>query len=528
MTMRSKRVLWLLNHTTLMKTEVPILLAMGYEVFIPKILPSDVGFRSGSIDYSHDKQLTLPPHVLAALNATDFNSRDWPDLIVGYVNKYFGMVFFMPMPFPIENSVKRFTGAVMLRAFGLDSTQTYADVLRHFFRDSLKWIYAIRDRFWFASGYEQLSEVEPKLIADRDVFLPLAMPTEFALHRDTWTGEDKQIIFVCPNIKTDVYYGRVYEDFKRAFGDLPHVIIGTQKVPVEDPRVLGFVSDDELITLLKRSAVMYYHSHEPRHLHYSPVEGAEVGTPLVFYRDNLLARMIGHSVSGSVDNVDEAREKIVAILEGNDVVIETVRKEQQVIIELFSESRCLDTWRTAFAASGLRDFLDTLDDQEVSVNRAGTIKYDDVPRDLLKRSDTEEPVLGSLEDGFMLSSDPYPAFVEYVDGIAPRESWGAWSDGEVVEMTFAKPLPVPFQLVITAGALGENVGAPVLVEVGDNKRWASFSTPPWEPTTVRLPFNIFESSHTVKIHVPFPTRAPGSDHAIGIGLVKISVEPLND
>jgi len=34
-----RRVLWILNHTTLMEWEVPMLLAEGFEVFVPKVLP---------------------------------------------------------------------------------------------------------------------------------------------------------------------------------------------------------------------------------------------------------------------------------------------------------------------------------------------------------------------------------------------------------------------------------------------------------------------------------------------------------
>lgn len=60
---------------------------------------------------------------------------------------------------------------------------------------------------------------------------------------------------MCPNIRTDAYCRKDYEKLKCDFGDLPHVIIGTQKIAVEDPYVLWFVSDDELINLLKRSAV---------------------------------------------------------------------------------------------------------------------------------------------------------------------------------------------------------------------------------------------------------------------------------
>lgn len=46
MTRERKRVLWLLNHSTLRDCEVPLLMKLGMEVFIPKAIPQRPGIRS--------------------------------------------------------------------------------------------------------------------------------------------------------------------------------------------------------------------------------------------------------------------------------------------------------------------------------------------------------------------------------------------------------------------------------------------------------------------------------------------------
>ena len=56
-----RRLLWIVNHQTLMAAEVPILRSLGWEVFIPKLVPDDVSYRSAGVSSEWDASLTLPP-----------------------------------------------------------------------------------------------------------------------------------------------------------------------------------------------------------------------------------------------------------------------------------------------------------------------------------------------------------------------------------------------------------------------------------------------------------------------------------
>ena len=71
----SRRLLWIVNHKTLMPAEVPILRSLGWEVFVPKVVPDhDPGFRSAAITWEYDAALGLPRTALAVLNRHNFTS----------------------------------------------------------------------------------------------------------------------------------------------------------------------------------------------------------------------------------------------------------------------------------------------------------------------------------------------------------------------------------------------------------------------------------------------------------------------
>ncbi|MGA2212504.1 MAG: glycosytransferase, partial [Bryobacteraceae bacterium] len=89
------RVMWLLNHTAARKLEIGMLKKIGVrEIFLPKSFPQEVSFRSASVDYSEDANLSIPPDDLAILNAADWyggSSRETWEV----ASKHFGILFFI-------------------------------------------------------------------------------------------------------------------------------------------------------------------------------------------------------------------------------------------------------------------------------------------------------------------------------------------------------------------------------------------------------------------------------------------------
>ena len=73
-----RRILWIVNHKTLMTGEVPLLRSLGFEVFIPKVVPiHDRAFRSAGVTHDYDAALDLAPAALRVLNHENFFERCW-------------------------------------------------------------------------------------------------------------------------------------------------------------------------------------------------------------------------------------------------------------------------------------------------------------------------------------------------------------------------------------------------------------------------------------------------------------------
>ena len=123
---RPKRLVWIVNHRTLMEGEVPVLRGLGYEIFVPKVIPSDdPEYRSGAVTYEYDETLTLPLAALAVLNEHDFYRRVWSPTLATILNRYFDVVVTSVSLYttPLEQAVRRFQGTVVARVFLYPSTE---------------------------------------------------------------------------------------------------------------------------------------------------------------------------------------------------------------------------------------------------------------------------------------------------------------------------------------------------------------------------------------------------------------------
>lgn len=539
---KHKRILWLLNHKTLMPYEVKLMIELGYEVFTPKVIPQVAAFRSGAIDFGYDTSLSIPKRVLDRLNSFNFYEEEWPADVVTYVNRYFGAVFIIPYGKQVPEAVRKFEGQVVFRAFGLDNSQTYHNVLQLLYGERiLNEIAALGERFWFAGGYDQLVEVEPLLFSEREVFLPLGVPESFWRTADTYVGRDKHILFVCPNAVTNPYYAAVYRKFKEEFGDLPHVIFGAQDVPVDDPHMLGFVSDEELARLYRDSAVIYYHSNELRHVHYSPIEAAINGMPVIYYADSLLGRMTPEIELGRCQSQEEARAAVERILGGDEEYIAAVCKQQRALAYKFSHEYCKATWITNLRERGLAA---ALDGEQAAASYWRELKRElfkpvahglstlparkrapKPPRGLVTTAETDEANLATMAQGIDFTESKYPAFVEDITGVSFPEATGRWTEGEVVLISVTYPLPRRFRLEIVGGAYGDNVNAPVTVRIGRTKRVFRFEGGADTQQRITLDFATLRRGSLIEIRVPHPTIPPNDNRMVGLMLSHIRVLP---
>lgn len=388
---KKKRVCWLLNHTTLMEAEVPLLLEMGYEVFVPKQVNATMECRTASIDYQYDSSLSIPAADLDVLNRFNFYQEHWNEHVINLLNKHFEMAI-VPFIIPtLYNMIRSFRGKMLLRVFGVagdldyESLAKYGDELvskaegslpiyKRFFataRRSLSKfrlrrnfrcfsllgseIYAKRTRIWLAPSYQEIIEHEGPLFRDRAVYLPLGLGDSLASLEDTWVGGLNKILFVCPNVNQSEYYRQIYRSFIGKFGHLPYSIGGRQDLgeaqlenPISDPSIVGFQERKDYNLMLTRYQVMYYHSREPRHLHYHPIEAMLFGMPVLHLKGGLLCSLAGEDLPGMCRTEDEAVELASKILSGDRSIVAQIRSSQTKVLERFRKNYIRSQWEKSF------------------------------------------------------------------------------------------------------------------------------------------------------------------------------------
>ena len=352
-----KRILWIVNHKTLMSGEVPVLRSLGFEVFVPKILPAhDRGFRSAGVTYDYDAALDIAPAALRVLNDQNFFEQCWAPTVAQIINRYFDVIVchFTYYTTPLREAALKFQGLLIARAFGRECSQTYGE-FRTFVPHPtlLEDIRAMERRFIFAQAYDNLAEIEEFPLRSRAHTITVPLPKFISPHANTWTGTGSKAVFLCPAIANGGYYARVYQTIKRDFGDLPHLIFGSQTRPVRDPAVLPFVSDAALIDLYRSAPVFVYCSTEPRHVHYSPLEAMVVGTPVLYLEGGLIDRLAGARLPGGCADVPEMKMKARRVVEGDRSLAEAVRSEQGRVLDTFATEVVKRQWASAlFGDSG--------------------------------------------------------------------------------------------------------------------------------------------------------------------------------
>lgn len=346
--MRSPRLLWIVNHRTLLKAEVPLIQQSGYEVFVPKIVPDDAEYRSGAVTYEFDGGLSLPQAALSILNEHDFYQRSWSPTITSLINAQFDVVVSSVSGYirPLSEAVRKFKGLVVARVFGREHPRRYSEFfVPPTIAPPLSAIAEMGGRFVFGQAFDNLAEIEDSPLSQRGHTITVPIPTFVYERAGTWVGDREQAVFVCPSIMESSYYQAQYQGIKRHFGDMPHRIFGRQGGPVGDEAVLAYLSDAELLDLYASSAVFVYPSAEPRHVHYSPLEAMVVGAPVLYLRGALIDALNGHAdVPGVCQDHDEMRHKAKALIAGDRDLSAAIRSSQGRVLEVFSAERAASQW----------------------------------------------------------------------------------------------------------------------------------------------------------------------------------------
>jgi hypothetical protein len=354
---RPRRVAWIVNHRTLMHSEVPLFRRLGFEVFVPKVIPiDDPLYRSGAVTHEFDDDLGLSRAALDVLNMHDFYRRRWSPTLARILNDEFDVVVTSISAYttPIREAVQNFGGTVVARVFGREHPRQYLE----FFDDAvgaqiLSAIDAMGSRFVFGQAFDNLADVEDPVLRRRAHTITPALPQFVYERAGTWHGSGDHALMLCPAIADSPYYGARYDEMKRCFGHLPHRIFGRQLTPVEDPAVLDYLSDDALLDCYAAAPVFLYPSTEPRHVHYSPLEAMVVGAPVLYRHGALIdCLMSGADMPGACVDAAEMETKARALLAGDRNLADAIRATQEAIFAKFSIEVAYAQWASILAPIG--------------------------------------------------------------------------------------------------------------------------------------------------------------------------------
>ncbi|VTT35149.1 phosphoglycerol transferase I [Klebsiella pneumoniae] len=132
-------------------------------------------------------------------------------------------------------------------------------------------------------------------------------------------------------------------------------------------------------------------------------------------------------------------------------------------------------------------------------------------------------------DSIQFNLPGLPQQVHKVSGLSYAESWGRWSDANLlpdVTIQYLEPLPAKFALTISARAFGNNSLRPVQVRVGDWQQQVTFGA---QDTTMTLQVDNPSRARSIVITPPEPIETSEGTvdgfaaRKLGIGLVSLKV-----
>jgi hypothetical protein len=328
--MQLKRCLWLINHETLAKWELPLLKHAGYSyVFTPQVIPRSPSFSSGVVNELEEINFEITHEELKILRDQDWYA-DVNTTASEVANKYFSHAFTTAEPSQIVTVLKSFSGIVVVRLFGLDLNRTYSDLFKfNFTPHEFRFFTENLNRIVFAVGYKELIIGEEEWLSSRAIFLPIGLPSNPSAN---WNGNSDKVLAVVPRIEPNSYYEKNYLDhLKMAPGD-NILIAGRQHLIHKDKRILGTLKRLDFEKYLESARCMVYASHESRHVHYHPLEAMQIGLPVVYFKDSLLAKLIGTTNKGVVQNKRQSR-KIVQKMLKDKRLAQTIGESQRVLVQ---------------------------------------------------------------------------------------------------------------------------------------------------------------------------------------------------
>ena len=331
----SGRIFWLGNHRLLINTELPRLRGLGFEVFHPPCRNTVAFHQSATTDWQAAPS-TLPPDVYTALVATDFYYRSVPAEIFELLNRYFQTALVTIEASWLAELARGFRGRLLFR--------TYGHV--HFASEQLWVLGAFRaltqhEDFWFLPHAEEQARQEHAWLRRRELVIPYCVDEAVAAAKDSWepATDGREIMLSCPNIALNPGFAQHYAELLACFAHPSFRIYGLQTEPVDDPRVVGTIPFEQLISSYRRAAGFLYTYRDPGVCFLPPIEMMIIGGPVIFLEGSLLCRYMPRDAPGRARDLLEAREKCERLLRGDAEFARAVTDKQRAVRDRYLPSQ---------------------------------------------------------------------------------------------------------------------------------------------------------------------------------------------
>lgn len=332
------RIFWAFNNKWLIENEIPELIKRGYSVYIPKIpvLSSD-----SIVTYKFDNQLGLPKDVLDGLNNHDFFSQITKRSTIDIISTYFDVVIMDYNHYLLQSLVLFYTNKIILRPMEytdkFNLTERLKDDLGFWV---LKEIEKMKDRF-VVSLYCGKSQNKNDVISkEYGMQYPYILPV---INEEISTNKERDILFICPEIKTNETNYENYKKFEKEFKNFSYDIIGKQLIPViNNSRVTNLKPDDKYIDYLKNYKVLFYIPGNEKDIPHFLFDAFCIGLPVVFLRGGVMDIFNTMSFTGRCDNLEEAKRICNKILTAHgDRLANKIAKEQKNLLNRLNEKNAV-------------------------------------------------------------------------------------------------------------------------------------------------------------------------------------------
>lgn len=325
-----KRIFWLGIDKVLIKTELPRLRDLGFEVFNPPYL-TNIKDQSTQYDWDSRQETSLPPHVFDTLSKTNFfNIDNLSDGIAAILNEYFDCVIVTISPNWLAPILRQYRGKIIYRTYGQAHLMT-----DEFVRLGLKAHVCRNSNFHFVPHALEAVEQEADWVRTNETEIHYCLPDDVFGYLNSWVGplaQNGEIALSCPNI-SNPFYAEHYKLLKQHFKDPFYKMYGVQLTEIDDPAVVGTLPRFRLLDAFRNSACYIYTYSDPWICYLPPIEAIIIGMPVLFPRGCLLHKYFkGIETPALYDDFEHCQTLVREIRTGNlELINEIVAKQQNIM-----------------------------------------------------------------------------------------------------------------------------------------------------------------------------------------------------